>query len=188
MAQTETGAHRGDASPSRELGERGRGGRLEPGWGLRGWSSPRAAGKGMAPGTGQLLRKPEGNSANCLQASPVCNLWARGDSTGSRRLRLCVPLWITGRGERLSPVGVGMGEGKWAKDDGCELSLFLSSAFPFALHPLPHRISTLHFLLHFPSLCLFFHCFFLPSSPPVLVTSAGCDRVCLAEMSSVNTD
>lgn len=158
MAQTETGAHRGDASPSRELGEWRRGGWLEPGWGLRGGSSPRAAGKGMAPGNGQLPGKPEENCTNCL-LFPLFATSGPGRQHRKSEGEGLGPLWMTGKGERSSPVGLGMGEGRWAKDDGFQLSLFLSSTIPFAVTPLLYYPSS----LFAPLASLLFVSFFIVS-------------------------
>lgn len=76
----------------------------------RGWGG--GGGKGMAPGTGQLLGNPEGDRTNCLQASPVCNPWAGEDSTGSRRLRVCVPSGIQGGTRGFHSWGQGWGKGR----------------------------------------------------------------------------
>lgn len=176
-------------APPESWGNGGEGGGWSPGWGLRGGSSLRAAGKGMAPGNRQLPGKPKENCTNCLQGSPVCNLWAGETAPEVGEGEGLGPLWMTERGERPSPVGLGMGrKGSGQRTIAPNCPSFCPPLFPFAVTP-----SFIFPIFTFcssslPSLCLFFHCFFPPSSPPLLVTSAGCAGVCIAEMSSMNTD
>lgn len=82
-----------------------RGGLLEPGWGLPGGVSRRVARKGMAPGNGQLLEKPEEIFINCLQVCPVCNLGPQTTPEGEGKGEGDVPSGLPGRkAEKLLPV------------------------------------------------------------------------------------
>lgn len=72
---------------------------------------PRAARKGMTPGNWQLLGKPKENCTHCLHVSPVCNLWAPRQHQRVENRGAC-PLWVTRSAKKLSPVGLGMLEGR----------------------------------------------------------------------------
>lgn len=111
-------------APLESWGNGGEGGLLEPGWGLWGGDSRRAARQGMAPGNGQLLEEPEEIVTNCLQVSPVCNL---GAPRQHWRVEGICPRWITGRAGSFHP---------WLRAGRREYgstSFFLSSTVLFAL-------------------------------------------------------
>lgn len=113
---------------------------------------PRAAGKGMAPGNGQLLGKTKGNRTNCLYVSPICNLWAPETAPGGREEGCMSPLGYEESREAFAR-GVRGGRGKLGKRLWLQILAFF---FPplFSLlcsHPLCHS-SHLHFWLHLPSL------------------------------------
>ena len=120
-------------APLESWGNGGEGGLLEPGWGLWGGNSRRAARNRMAPGNGQLLEKPEEIFTNCLHISPVCNL---GAPRQHRRVEGICPRWITGRAEELSPVGSGWEKGIW-------LQILLSFLLSLLSPPLPYLPSSL---------------------------------------------
>ena len=142
MAQTETGAHQGDASPSGELGEWRREGGC---WSLVGVcreGSPGGwQGKEWPQETGNSWRNPRKFSSTVYKSALFATSGRDNTGGGGWGWR---PLWIAWKAEKLSPV-------TWGGEEGIRLhSLLFFPLLCSLCSPLLHRICHLPVCPIFP--------------------------------------